>query len=35
MKHNKSMTIIQTSRDINTQMDRLWNIISDVDKDPN
>lgn len=28
------MTVIQTSRDINTKIDNLWNIISNVDKDP-
>lgn len=28
------MAIIQTSRDINTKMENLWDIISDVDKDP-
>jgi hypothetical protein len=28
------MAVIQTSRDINTKIDNLWYIISDVDKDP-
>ena len=28
------MTVIQTSRDINTKIDNLWDIVSDVDKDP-
>ncbi len=28
------MTVIQTSRDINTKIDNLWDIISNVDKDP-
>ena len=28
------MAVIQTSRDINTKIDILWDIISDVDKDP-
>jgi ribosome-associated toxin RatA of RatAB toxin-antitoxin module len=28
------MTIILTSRDINAPTDELWNVISDIDKDP-
>ncbi|HYO06658.1 MAG TPA: hypothetical protein VER14_06720 [Phototrophicaceae bacterium] len=28
------MAVIQTSRDINTKIDNLWDFISDVDKDP-
>ena len=28
------MTAIQASRDINTRIDNLWDIISNVDKDP-
>ena len=28
------MAVIQTSRDINTKIDNLWDTISDVDKDP-
>lgn len=28
------MTVIITSRDINSSIDKLWNIISNVDKDP-
>lgn len=28
------MAVIQTSRDINTKIDNLWDVISDVDKDP-
>ena len=28
------MAVIQTSRDINTKIDNLWEIISNVDKDP-
>jgi hypothetical protein len=28
------MTVILTSRDIDSSIDKLWDIISDVDKDP-